>query len=240
MRSVVLLLVAVACGDNTTPAEVDAPEAPSPLAYRLNVHSGEPLDRPPAAVRPTIFIDDVATDALEREYIDLDTAAADVHRIELRHGTVVIARLEIQPSTTACAMIHPLKRYRQSVCFLESGTLGTSSETLEGSDGSCIGDAFGCPGVCVGGCPAGERCTSRIVLRDPLSSHLGCAPIGRKREGQRCTLIADLAGDYDNCGESLLCIAGTCRATCTPQITQCPIGTCNYLPGHSFALGICG
>jgi hypothetical protein len=93
------------------------------------------------------------------------------------------------------------------------------------------------PGVCVGGCPAGER-TSRIVLRDPLSSHLGCAPIGRKREGQRCTLIADPAGTttrriavlHRRCLSSDLHAADHAMRDRHVQL----------IPGHSFALGICG
>lgn len=234
MRGAWLALL-VACGDNTS-SPPDASGGGEPLTYRLVVLPGEPADRPLPEPLPTTLIDGVPTNELEVEYGSLEVAAGDVHRVELRHGDVVIARYETAPLATACVDVHPVAQYSQVVCALESGDIRFLSERVEGAGGACIADGF-CGPRCA--CGAGERCTSLVVSLDPFASHLGCAPIGDRREGQTCRLVDDPAGAFDDCGADLLCVEGRCRTACNPKNAACASGTCRFVPGHAPEIGIC-
>ncbi len=237
MRSSLLLFSLAACGDNASIPSVDAPSTPS-VSYRLVAVPSEPADRPPPDVKPQVFIDGVETAELVKIYPDIAAAIADVHRVELRYGTTVIAARDAGPSATSCMPNDAITEYRQGLCEFDSGDLRFGSETITGTQGVCVGDGF-----CLSGCNCGatERCTSRIVSTTPLASHLGCAPIGPRTLGQTCTLIADPAGAFDDCGAKLLCVGGTCAVTCDPRMGSdpCVTGTCSFVPGHAPDIGVC-
>jgi hypothetical protein len=229
----VLVLALMSCGGGSTPSTQDAPD--EPLLYRLNVFSAEPFDRPLPNPPPVVFIDGVATKTIERTFENLEAASTEVHEVELRQGLVVIARLDIHP-VNSCE-VGRVTRFVQDMCMFESGDLRYFSDGITGTESGCTGDSF-CMPRCF--CAPDERCTSRIVLLSPVASHLGCAPIGPKQEGEGCSLISDPEGDFDDCGASLLCVDATCHALCTPAIQgQCATGQCNYVPGHDPTLGVC-
>jgi hypothetical protein len=227
-------LALLACDGRAAPSLVDAG---TQLQYRLSIVRSEPDFRPPHDPAPSIFINGVEAESLTIDYPDLAAASSDRHRVELRHGDHVIAQLETAPSAGGCELLGPIRSFEQSLCGFDSGDLRYAGYFVMTDRGTCIGDGF-CRPAC--DCGRGERCTSRVVLRDPLASHLGCAPIGPGSAGDACSLIDDPAGAYDSCGDRLLCVDGTCRSLCNPQLAgACRVGRCVYVPGHAPELGVC-
>jgi hypothetical protein len=241
MRSLAVVMLMAGCGDNRSiPAHGDAGTGDAGLSftYRLRLVASEPADRAPTDPKPVAMIDGIASDELVQGYPDLAAAVADVHHVELRQGATVIASRDIGPSAATCMPNGTITAYTQGICEFDSGDLRFGSETVTGNGGTCVGDGF-CAPAC--NCGPTERCTSRIVLETPLSSHLGCAPVGPRTVGQPCALVADPAGAYDDCGADLLCVGGTCQPTCDPRMGShpCATGTCTFVPGHAPDLGVC-
>jgi hypothetical protein len=165
---------------------------------------------------PQVFIDHVATALLHQTYPDLETASGFHHLVELRYADHVLATYDTSTDTTDCTthVAGAVASVTVDLVALDSGDIRYYGDSIITSSAVCAGDGSGAA-ACY--CP-GERCAPRITLADPLFSRMACAPIGPKAAGDPCTLIDDPAGAYDDCGESLFCLAGTCTAFCSPGV----------------------
>lgn len=234
MRRVLLL---TACVVGSCDGEEALPDAmPPAMTYRLAVTPAEPMDRPARSVRPTIFIDGVERSRLEVEYPSAEASYGAQHVLEMRFDGVTVVSKTLTIDDDFCLMRYPnVVGWSEGYCMYESGDFrlgGYQATTL--MMGVCIGDFF-CAPAC--GCGVEERCTSRIASTVPLVSHLGCAPIGPRAVGETCSLIADPAGAYDDCGAGLLCVAGTCQQLCDQPFISC--AQCEYVEGHAPELRVC-
>lgn len=207
-RSTVLALL-VACGDGSHVAP-DAPPA-EPIAYALSVDlSGTRPDL------PQVFIDGVATALLHQTYPDVSSADGFRHTVELRYADHVLASYVSSTDTTDCTTHQggAVTSVTVDLFALDSGDIRYFGDDIVTSSGGCAGDGSGAA-ACY--CP-GERCAPRVTLADPLFTRMACAPIGRNGSGDPCTLTDDPAGAYDDCGENLVCIAGTCMPFCSSDV----------------------
>lgn len=207
------------------------------LAYSLGTISSEPFDRPAHVPAPVVYIDGVARSSLQIEYASVDDALPESHVLELRYGDQVVRSREVVLREESCLRDGP-SRYSQTFCVYESGDFRFSSD---GSD-HCVGDAL-CLPPChpfrqPTGCAGATRCTSLVGSMEPFASHLGCAPIGPKTFGDACSVIAgEPLASYDDCGNGLLCVEGTCHLLCEGPSPGCP--SCDYVPGHAPELRVC-
>lgn len=229
MRVAVFLVLAACVVANPPPPPADR------FTYTINVLHAEPIDRPPASPAPIILIDGIETARVDLVY---DSVVLEPHLIELRHGDHVIAstRVVAEPGGCADRVTNPT-HYAKTYCGYDSGDLRFAAEEAFGDD-ACSGDGFCIPRCFPGddSCP-GQRCASRATLIDPFSSHLACTPIGPRLLGEACTWTDNPDGAYDDCGDGLACIAGTCHTVCRQGASTC--GPCTYVPGHAPELGIC-
>jgi hypothetical protein len=228
MRSALVLVAVVGCG-------VTDDDAPLPLAYTMNVRWAEPMDRPAPGVAPEVYIDGVAGMTLAKEYPNAAAALDTIHTVELRYGTEVV-RSQWFRTEGSCLVRDDIyaTEFTHSVCAYQSGDIrfsGFSSVSMHDSGTSyCTPTIASCVPAC--SCDSWERCTSRVTSTSPVASYLGCAPIGPKAAGDGCSLIADEDGAYDDCGEGLLCVAGTCTAV------RDDCGGA-FIPGHPPELRLC-
>lgn len=197
MRLAVLAAVA-ACN---SPAPMHSVDAGLPLDYTVSV--GFDTTR---ADMPSVFIDGVATMTVDGVYPMFDGAIQ--HQIELRYADQVLAHLSTSISPGDCgppdATWTTIVDYVQA---LSSGDLRYEDGEWRGPSGACTADGFGLA-HCF--CQSTERCAPRVTRMQPLFTQMACTPIGPKAAGDPCTLTSDPAGAYDDCGDKLVCIAGTC------------------------------
>jgi len=211
-----------------------------PVDYTIQTMQAEPADRPVVETQPTVVIDGIVIDDVEIGhttvvYPNAEAAYASSHLIQLRAGDQVVRSFPWQIEPDSCEHPVGLRTFRVELCAFASGDIRLFSTYAGGDHENCVGDAF-CMTCQVLQCAAGQRCTSRATLLDPFFSHLACAPIGPRALGEACTWNADPDGAYDDCGEDLACIAGTCQRTCLGP--TCP-ASCTYAAGHAPELKIC-
>lgn len=207
MRVAVLGLV-VAC----SPSPIHLIDGgPEPIDYTL--HVGVAGTRPDM---PQVFIDDVETTMFQQVYPDLDPPIE--HVVELRYAGQVLARMAVSARAGDCGSPDEVwTRIEQNVEALVSGDLRYWDDYWGDEGGyKCVGDGFGLA-RCLG-CQQGERCAPRVLRAQPLFTQMACVPIGSAGSGAPCTLTDDPAGAYDDCGENLVCIAGTCTPFCSANI----------------------
>lgn len=236
MRALVSVGVVVLAGCTDGMAPDLMPVMPTEVTLRVRAFAAEPTERPVPEPAPVVYIDGEATTERAWTYPTAEDVIASVHVLELRVGEAVIARRDIEdlgPAVRAAEVhVGALVDATLAYCAFASGDLRYGLDHLVGSMGQSTGDGFCLPACLPLGtdCGAGLRCTSRVVSTAPFASRLGCAPVGPKRLGESCTLIADPDGAYDDCGGGLLCVEGACRAVCTDGA---------YVPGHAPELRRC-
>jgi hypothetical protein len=219
MRLVVLGLVA-ACSSPSTVHFIDAGQGQ--IDYTLSV--GFDSTRPDM---PQVFIDGVEMTTYQHVYPGFTQPIQ--HEVELRYADQVLARMPASAAPGDCGPPDAVwSTITQGIQAVVSGDLRYEGDQWSGDGGVCVGDGFGVNHC--GGCP-GQRCAPRIIRAQPLFTQMACAPIGSAGSGDPCTLTDDPAGAYDDCGENLVCIAGTCTPFCDPNIppeyppeltTRCP------------------
>jgi hypothetical protein len=194
-----------------------------PIHYTLHVNfDGTRADM------PQVFIDGVEMQSFDGFYPNF--ASPIHHEIELRYADQVLARMPVGAAAGDCGgspdtVWSSIDEY---VGALISGDLRYEDAEWRGDTAQCVEDGVG---VAHCECSASERCAPRIIRADPTFTQMACAPIGANGSGDPCTVIDDPAGAYDDCGENLVCIAGTCTPFCSPDIpaeyppeltTRCP------------------
>jgi len=234
-------LAVLACRSSSTGSDAGSGASGAPLDYAIVTPARESGRSQP----PEVFIDGVAQRELHVAYPSETVAATANHHIELRTGSTVLAMLDLRGADVEdCTFERPLvsvKSFTELVCEYDSGDLrlGTPSGTTRlpgGSDGQCVidGSASCGPECTAWSCASGAHCTSIVTSHVPLYSHLGCVPIGTAQTGSACSFTAGSDGDHDNCGSASVCVAGTCRALCTPTC-----GTCETIDGEPSELSFC-
>lgn len=222
MRWIAVLFVATACTD-----------APSPVAleYRVGVSRDDPFDREPSATPPVLYINGEQVNTVTMVFDPREEANDASYVIEMRHGERVVSRVERYVLDNDSLERAPNAPWAStSFCGYDNGDIRFGSESAYGGG---IGDGFCEPSCAPGYCGAGLRCASRIMSTSPLASHLDCVPIGAKKRGEACSLVADADSAYDDCGESLVCVDGTCRALCRRNADCDATSSCAYLTGHA-------
>jgi hypothetical protein len=206
MRMAVLALLA-AC--SSSPPQVDAGQGP--IDYKLQIgFDSYRFDM------PRVYIDGVATMSFHHTYPDFSVPIQ--HEIELRYGDQVLQHMSMSAAPGGCPAPPSAvwSNIEQDVDALVSGDLRLVADDWRGITGFCTGDGGGDANHC-GDCPNG-RCAPRILRAQPLFTQMACVPTGSNGSGDPCTVIDDPAGAYDDCGENLVCIAGTCTPFCSPDI----------------------
>ena len=205
------LALLVACGDHS---HVTPDAQHGPIAYALSVDPRG--DRPDP---PQVFIDGVETQVIHAVYPDLTSADGFQHTVELRYADHVVASYETSTDTTDCTrnLGGTVVSVTVDLFALDSGDIRYFGDTIQTSRGGCTGDGSGAA-ACY--CEPAERCAPRITLADPLFTKMACTPIGPKAAGDPCTLTDDPDGAYDDCGENLVCLAGTCTPFCSPDVPE--------------------
>jgi hypothetical protein len=213
MRFAVLVMVVAACSTPTPVHVADAAaavDAATALDYKLGVNFDSTR-----ADMPTVFIDGVATMMIDEHYATFSGPIR--HEIELRYADQVLAHTFTSDSPGDCGPPDVAwTSIDEGVGALASGDLRAGGAEWRGDDGQvCSADGFGLPHC---SCQPTERCAPRVIRAQPLFTQMACAPIGPKAAGDPCTLTDDPAGAYDDCGEQLVCIAGTCTPFCDPSV----------------------
>jgi hypothetical protein len=218
MRAVVVVFL-VACSSPEPLHLLDG--GADPLHYQLHISFDSTR-----ADMPRVFVDGVETMSVEAYYTSFHPIH---HDIELRYADQVLARLPVDVSPGDCGSPDTVwSTIDEYVGAAASGDLRFNTDEWRGPETACVGDGFGVPHCA---CGTSERCAPRILRSEPLFTQMACVPIGAKAAGDPCTLTDDPAGAYDDCGENLVCIAGTCTAFCSPDIppeyppeltTRCP------------------
>jgi hypothetical protein len=200
----------------------DAPGDALPPSIDYTLYVGK--DQPRSSDPPTVFIDGLPSQSVHRVYANRAAAGDFPHRVELRYQDQVLVRIDMTSKPEDCgpgpASTGAVLRIEESLDELDSGDLRFGSEEVMFEHAACVGDGFAIPRC---GCPTDQRCIPRILRESPLFTQMGCAPTGTKQDGEACTLVADPAGAYDDCGAGLFCYQSTCHALCTGG--QAPTGT---------------
>jgi hypothetical protein len=211
----------------------------SDLVLRIDARPSEPWNRPPHDPRPATYINGVETESLEIVYDSVSAAIGTSHLVELRHGEVVIASRDYTVRRSSCFdEVGRVTELGASFCTFDSGDVRSAGDLINGTSGTCIGDAF-CLAACrIFGCEPGMRCASLIALAEPLASRLACVPIGPAQLEQACRVVDGGDGAYDDCGLDLVCVEGLCRARCGPTYGTCD-DDCSWIPGHPPEVRVC-
>jgi hypothetical protein len=209
-----------------------------PIHYTLHVtFDGTRADM------PQVFIDGVEMQSFEGFYPNFATPIH--HEIELRYADQVLARMPVGAAAGDCGgrpdtVWSSIDEY---VGALVSGDLRYYDAEWRGDMAECVEDGTG---VAHCECSASERCAPRIIRAQPLFTQMACTPIGPKRVGDPCTLTDDPDGAYDDCGENLVCSAGTCTWICSPdfspeeyppEVARCPLARYSTSPGSTVGVG---
>lgn len=188
---------------------------PVPFTYQLDVVTYGQPERPDP---PAVYIDGAPTTSISIMYGRAADAEGTMHVVELRYADQVIATrsVTVHSASTFCAP-GPLARQSEEVAELETGDLRMGALFERAADGNeCHGDPAlvpECP------CTSDERCAVRVVRTAPTFTHLRCTAIGPKQLGDACTFTPDPDGAYDDCGDGLICYAGTCHGPCDINCT---------------------
>ena len=243
------LAVALAgCGSNAEPPDaLPADAAAGPFHYTLEVGWGDPQGVPSLDPHPVIFINGQARQRVDDDFLNAATAIGRSYFMELRYGDVVLRRT--WTTLGACLTQEPLvTEAMEGWSAYTSGDFRGGGIQAQGPSAACIGDGFALPECEPFGAfpactnhPYGSRCTSIYTSTSPIATHLGCSPPGTRVIGDSCALIVDVAGPHDDCIDGALCVQGTCKRTCKPDVTSWPgcTSACSRLLGHAPELGVC-
>jgi hypothetical protein len=99
------------------------------------------------------------------------------------------------------------------------------SEAPEPLDAPGDAPMAACNPVAQTGCLAGEKCTWLVDIDStptmPQIGHIGCAPAGTTADAAACDDPASLVnGGADACVAGHVCVSGTCKAICDPQLVE--------------------
>ena len=136
--------------------------------------------RPIPGDPPRTFIDGVERSTFEVEYTSADDVTKHIVELRLDNTTIRTLQVSLDSFGDRCKSDGQMQSIVQEICVYDSGDLRFGSETV---DGACVANAF-CRPACqpLEGC-ATSRCTSLVTSTSPLTSHLGCAPIGTQLLG---------------------------------------------------------
>ena len=204
-----------------------------PLLLLVQFRGGEPASRPPPIPLPG------GPPVVEASWSE--TGEHNRH-VVLRGNGMELRTIDVLDSDGLCVERHergqPPRRFWQTICLLWSGDLRLA-RARDDDGGWMCDEPMICPAACGAHAPcgAGQRCTSRRTT--PISTHMACAPIGPRSEGETCSLVQDPAGAYDDCGDGLLCERGVCQRLCS--LAECSVAgpACQYIHGQPPELRFC-